>query len=147
MQDPLPAPPVQGVPAPASEGPCPELLKSTTFALDLGVSKLEVNCDKITQSFSQEGFPLVSAFEDLTWDLRTGQFTVFAGAKGALKIGDAVDLGFKSGIYMTSDGHGGIKDVGWRVGPSAKLTHGIAEYTVSESEVDISFLSAFRTLP
>lgn len=143
----VPAPEVPGVPTPASDGACPELLRTTTFTLELGVSKLKVGCDKITQSFSAEAFPWVAGFVDLTWDIRAGQFTVFAGSKGQVKIGNALDLGFKSGIYLTSDGHGGIKDVGWRVGPSARLTEGIAEYTVAKSEIDISFLAVFRSTP
>jgi hypothetical protein len=144
---PAPEPEIPGVPKPASEGPCPELLRTTTFTLELGVSKLKVNCDKITQSFSQDAIPWLSAFEDLTWDLRTGQFTAFAGAKGQVKIGNVLDLSFKSGIYLTSDGHGGIKDVGWRVGPSARVTQGIADYLVKKDEIDISFLAPFRTTP
>lgn len=143
----IPAPPTPGVPTPESDGACPELLRTTTFTLELGVSKLKVGCDKITQSFSAEAFPWVAGFVDLTWDIRAGQFTVFAGSKGQVKLGNALDLGFKSGIYLTSDGHGGIKDVGWRVGPSARLTEGIAEYTVAKSEIDISFLPVFRSTP
>lgn len=143
----IPAPQVPGVPVPASDGACPELLRSTTFTLELGASKLKVGCDKITQSFSQEAFPWVSAFVDLTWDIRAGQFTVFAGSKGQVKIGNVLDLGFKSGIYLTSDGHGGIKDVGWRVGRSARFTEGIAEYQVHKDEIDISFLPVFGGTP
>ncbi|MGH3336521.1 MAG: hypothetical protein ACRDOZ_11920 [Nocardioides sp.] len=38
-----------------------------------------------------------------------------------------VEGGFKSGIYMTSDGRGEISDIGWRVGPSVSITEGAAE--------------------
>ena len=145
--DPAPEPEVPGVPKPASEGPCPELLRSTTFNLELGVSKIKVNCDKITQTFDSEVVPWLSAFVDLTWDIRTGQFTAFAGSKGQLKLGSVLDVTFKSGVYITSDGHGGIKDVGWRVGPSGRVKQGIADYLIKKDEIDISFLAPFRTTP
>ncbi len=52
-----------------------------------------------------------------------------------------VEGGFKSGIYMTSDGRGEISDVGWRVGPSVSITEGAAEFQVYEDNVDLSFVS------
>jgi hypothetical protein len=145
--DPYTPPPPVTAPAPDAYGPCPELLRSTTFTLDLGVSKIAVNCDSITQSFEAEAFPWVSAFADLTWDLRSGQLTVFAGSKGAVKIGNVLDLSFKSGVYLTSDGKGGIKDVGIRTNPSAELSQGIASYGAASDQVDFSFLAPFREDP
>ncbi|HJQ05074.1 MAG TPA: hypothetical protein VJ872_06500 [Nocardioides sp.] len=141
-----PPPPVQGVPQPGWDGACPELLRTVTFTLDLGVSQLAVSCDQITQSFATDT-PILSAFADLTWDIRSGQFTVFAGAKGQVKLGGVVDINLKSGGYLTSDGKGGLKDAGWRVAYARDFTHGIASYSAAKDQIDFSFLAPFRTGP
>ena len=37
-------------------------------------------------------------------------------------------------------------DVGWRVGPSASITEGAAEFQVHEDNVDLSFVSGIRAI-
>lgn len=126
-----------------SNGACPAPLKAMSFVLAAGPTSLKVNCEQVQQEFSTEVLPLVSAFVEVTYDFRAGSLTVVAGSKGGGKVGDVVEAGFKSGIYLTMDTKtGGLKDVGWRVGPSASVGHGPVEVGVYNDEMDLSFISA-----
>ncbi|WP_395659057.1 CARDB domain-containing protein [Nocardioides sp.] len=126
-----------------SNGACPAPLKAMSFVLAAGPTSLKVNCEQVQQELSAEVLPLVSAFVEVTYDFRAGTVTVVAGSKGGGKVGDVVEAGFKSGIYLTMDAkNGGLNDVGWRVGPSATVGHGPVEVGVYNDEMDLSFISA-----
>ncbi|NYJ00715.1 tetratricopeptide (TPR) repeat protein [Nocardioides thalensis] len=127
----------------AATADAPDCLESGRNKLSLiaklGPTKLKINCEKVEQQLSVEVLPLLNVFVDVIYDFKTGRLTVFAGSKGAGKLGP-VEAGFKSGIYLTSDSQGQITDVGWRVGPTVKATGGNAEFTVYKDEIDLSFL-------
>ena len=129
-----------------SSGPCPPGIAAMNFVALLGPSKMKVTCEKVTQELSAEVLPLLHVFGEVSYEFRTGKLTFFAGSKGEGKLG-VVEGGFKSGIYLTSDGRGEISDVGWRVGPSVSVTEGAAEYQVYEDNVDLSFVAGMRTGP
>lgn len=138
---------VPGQPEPVqSSGPCPPQIAAMNWVAVLGPTKMKVTCEKVTQEISHEVLPLLHVFGEVSYEFRTGKLTFFAGSKGEGKLG-VVEGGFKSGIYMTSDGRGEISDVGWRVGPSASITEGAAEFQVYEDNVDLSFVSGMRTGP
>lgn len=138
---------VPGQPEPVqSSGPCPPQIAAMNWVAILGPTKMKVTCEKVTQEISHEVLPLLHVFGEVSYEFRTGKLTFFAGSKGEGKLG-VVEGGFKSGIYMTSDGRGEISDVGWRVGPSASVTEGAAEFQVYEDNVDLSFVSGMRTGP
>lgn len=127
----------------AAGADAPDCLESGRNKLSLiamlGPTKLKINCEKVEQQWSQQVLPLLNVFVDVIYDFRTGRLTVFAGSKGAVKLGP-VEAGFKSGIYLTSDSQGQITDVGWRVGPTVKAAGGNAEFTVYKDEIDLSFV-------
>ncbi|WP_395695825.1 CARDB domain-containing protein [Nocardioides sp.] len=126
-----------------TDGNCPAALKAGSFVLSAGPTSLKVNCEQVQQELSTEVLPLVSAFVEVTYDFRAGTLTVVAGGKGGGKVGDVVEAGFKSGLYLTMDTKsGGLKDVGWRVGPSATVGHGPVEVGVYNDEMDLSFVPA-----
>ena len=136
-----------GQPEPVqSSGPCPPQIAAMNWVAVLGPTKMKVTCEKVTQEISHEVLPLLHVFGEVSYEFRTGKLTFFAGSKGEGKLG-VVEGGFKSGIYLTSDGRGEISDVGWRVGPSASITEGAAEFQVYEDNVDLSFVSGMRTGP
>ena len=136
-----------GVPEPAgSSGPCPKHIAAMNWVALVGPTKIKVTCEKVTQEISAEILPLIHAFGEMSYDFRTGKVTFFAGSKGEGKLG-VVEAGFKSGIYLTSDGRGNIEDVGWRVGPSVSVVEGAAEFQAVEDMVDLSFVSGMRTGP
>ena len=138
---------VPGQPEPVqSSGPCPPQIAAMNWVAVLGPTKMKVTCEKVTQEISHEVLPLLHVFGEVSYEFRTGKLTFFAGSKGEGKLG-VVEGGFKSGIYLTSDGRGEISDVGWRVGPSASITEGAAEFQVYEDNVDLSFVSGMRTGP
>ena len=138
---------VAGQPEPVkSSGPCPPQIAAMNWVAELGPTKMKVTCEKVTQEISHEVLPLLHVFGEVSYEFRTGKLTFFAGSKGEGKLG-VVEGGFKSGIYMTSDGRGEISDVGWRVGPSVSITEGAAEFQVYEDNVDLSFVSGMKTGP
>ncbi len=129
-----------GVPDPNSPDACSSGLNKVSYNVDLGPTSVQVNCESIQQSFSVEALPFLYAFVEVTYDFRSGGLTVVAGSKASGKIGNIVDLGFKSGIYLKSDGRGQISDVGIRVGPSVGVGHGAYQVSAYQDEMDMSFL-------
>jgi hypothetical protein len=107
---------------------------------------MKITCEKVSQEFAVEVMPLISAFGEVGYDYRTGKLSFMVGAKIEAKVG-IVEGGFKSGIYMTSNGRGEISDVGIRAGRSVSISHGAAEYQVMDDMVDMSFISAFTAAP
>lgn len=126
----------------ASPGNCEKGLKNLSLRASLGPTSLKVSCERIEQSFSAEIIPLLHVFVDVKFDFRTGNVSFWAGAKGGGKVGNVVDAGFKSGIYVKVDQQGELVDTGWRVGPSAKVVGGNAEFTAYKDEIDLSFTSS-----
>ena len=59
-----------------------------------------------------------------------------------LIVGNVVDAGFKSGIYVKVNQQGDLVDTGWRVGPNVKVVGGNAEFTAFKDEIDLSFTSS-----
>ena len=145
---PLEVPAVEpGQPEPVqTSGPCPPHIAAMNWVAILGPTKMKVTCEKVTQEISHEVLPLLHVFGEVSYEFRTGKLTFFAGSKGEGKLG-VVEGGFKSGIYVSSDARGEISDVGWRVGPSASVTEGAAEFQVYEDNVDLSFVAGMRTGP
>ncbi|GAA3674556.1 hypothetical protein GCM10022237_37670 [Nocardioides ginsengisoli] len=137
--------PVPDPSAPAGAGGCPDLVKRISFKFALGPSSVKVNCESVQQSYSTEVLPLLNAFVEVKYSFRSGGLTVVAGVKGGGKIGNVVDAGFKSGIYVTSNGRGEISDAGWRVGPSVSAIHQELEVSAYKDEIDISFLPVLST--
>ena len=131
------------VAANASEA-CGGPLASMKAVAVFGPTKVKVDCEEVKQELSIEAIPLIHAFAEVSYDFRTGKVTVFAGSKFKASVG-VVEGGFKSGLYLTSDGRGGIEDVGWRVGPEIKGVSGPVEVGVWKDYQDISFLGAFST--
>jgi hypothetical protein len=83
--------------------------------------------------------PLLHVFVDVKFNFRTGNVSVWAGAKGGGKVGNVVDAGFKSGVYIKVNQQGDLVDTGWRVGPNVKVVGGNAEFTAFKDEIDLSF--------
>ncbi len=77
---------------------------------------------------------------EVTYDNRAGTITLVAGGKAGQKVGGVVEPGFKSGLYVTFDTDGGVRDVGWRVGPSVTTGLGGFEASAYNDEMDLSFL-------
>ncbi|KAA1425570.1 CARDB domain-containing protein [Nocardioides antri] len=125
-----------------SPGACEAGLKNLSLKASLGPTSLKVSCERIEQSFSAEILPLLNVFVDVKFDFRTGNVSFWAGAKGGGKLGNVVDAGFKSGIYVKVDQQGELVDTGWRVGPSVKVVGGNAEFTAYKDEIDLSFTSS-----
>jgi hypothetical protein len=86
--------------------------------------------------------PLLHVFVDVKFDFRTGNVSFWAGVKGGGKVGNVVDAGFKSGIYVKVNQQAELVDTGWRVGPSLKVVGGNAEFTAVKDEIDLSFTSS-----
>lgn len=125
-----------------SPGACEAGLKNLSLKASLGPTSLKVSCERIEQSFSAEIIPLLHVFVDVKFDFRTGNVSFWAGSKGGGKVGNVVDAGFKSGIYVKVNQQGELVDTGWRVGPSVKVVGGNAEFTAFKDEIDISFTSS-----
>ncbi len=125
-----------------SPGACEAGLKNLSLKASLGPTSLKVSCERIEQSFSAEIIPLLHVFVDVKFDFRTGNVSFWAGSKGGGKVGNVVDAGFKSGIYVKVNQQGELVDTGWRVGPSVKVVGGNAEFTAYKDEIDLSFTSS-----
>lgn len=125
-----------------SPGACEAGLKNLSYRASLGPTSLKVSCERIEQSFSAEIIPLLHVFVDVKFDFRTGNVSFWAGSKGGGKVGNVVDAGFKSGIYVKVNQQGELVDTGWRVGPSVKVVGGNAEFTAFKDEIDLSFTSS-----
>ncbi len=125
-----------------SPGACESGLKNLSLKVSLGPTSLKISCERIEQSFSVQIIPLLHVFVDVKFDFRTGNVSVWAGAKGGGKIGNIVDVGFKSGAYIKINQQGEFVDAGWRAGPSAKVVGGNAEFTAYKDEIDLSFTSS-----
>jgi hypothetical protein len=125
-----------------SPGACEAGLKNLSLKASLGPTSLKVSCERIEQSFSAEIIPLLHVFVDVKFDFRTGNVSFWAGSKGGGKVGNVVDAGFKSGIYVKVNQQGELVDTGWRVGPSVKVVGGNAEFTAFKDEIDLSFTSS-----
>jgi hypothetical protein len=125
-----------------SPGACEAGLKNLSLKASLGPTSLKVSCERIEQSFSAEVIPLLHVFVDVKFDFRTGNVSFWAGVKGGGKVGNVVDAGFKSGIYVKVNQQAELVDTGWRVGPSLKVVGGNAESTAVKDEIDLSFTSS-----
>jgi hypothetical protein len=125
-----------------SPGACEAGLKALSLKATLGPTSLKVSCERIEQSFSKEIIPLLHVFVDVKFDFRTGNVSFWAGSKGGGKIGNVVDAGFKSGVYVKINQQGELVDTGWRVGPSVKVVGGNAEFSAFKDEIDLSFTSS-----
>lgn len=132
-----------GAPSPGS---CPEWLKGINGLVSLGPVTVKLNCEKVQVGVSSEVAPLLGLFGELTYDVRAGAVTIAAGGNLGGTAGDVVTAGFKSGLYLTVDTvTGDMKDVGWRVGPSATVGTGPLEVGVFNDEMDLSFAPAPTT--
>lgn len=138
--DPPVADPAVGAPDVEAEAGCSGLLKAISGTWELGPTKIKINCERFQQSFKEEVIPWVQAYADVTYNFRTGELSVFGGAKGEISGGGG-KAGFKSGIYVTADRRGDI-DVGWRVGPTVTVGAGPVEFEVFKDEEDLSFIGA-----
>ena len=125
-----------------SPGACEAGLKNLSLKASLGPTSLKVSCERIEQSFSAEIIPLLHVFVDVKFDFRTGNVSFWAGSKGGGKVGNVVDAGFKSGVYVKINQQGELVDTGWRVGPNLKVVGGNAEFTAFKDEIDLSFTSS-----
>lgn len=138
---PMPPPgPVAAAPPGARGEKCPPGLRSFDLVLPLDSVTLKGNCEKVTTELSASVLPLVAAFAEVTYDNRAGTITLVAGGKAGQKVGGVVEPGFKSGLYVTFDTDGGVRDVGWRVGPSVTTGLGGFEASAYNDEMDLSFL-------
>lgn len=122
-----------------SPGACPDALKSFNVVLPLSDSvSVKGNCEKITIAVSPEVMPLLKAFAEFTYDVRSGSMTIVAGSQGGIEAG-GTGASFKSGLYVTA-GRDGVVDLGWRVGPEVSVA-GAVEMGIYGGDVDISFIS------
>jgi hypothetical protein len=129
--------------APDGPGACAAGLKSISVVAELGPTKVKINCEKVTQSIKWEVIPWLQAFAEVGYEQRSGKLTVMVGSKGELPLGTAKGA-FKSGIYLTAD-RNGIKDVGWRVGPSLTVSSGPYEFQAVKDEMDLSFVGGLSS--
>jgi tetratricopeptide (TPR) repeat protein len=134
--------PPEAAPGAVSPGNCPSGLKAISVKATLGPTSLKVNCERMEQSFSSEIVPLLHVFVDVKFDFRSGNISVWAGVKGGGKVGNVVDAGFKSGWYVKVNQQGDLVDTGWRVGPSAKVVSGGAEFSAYKDEIDLSITNS-----
>lgn len=126
----------------SSNGPCPKDIAAMNLVANVGPTKVKITCEKVQQEVSHEVLPLLHAFAEVSFEFKSGRTTVFFGSKGEGKLG-VVEGGFKSGAYLTFERNGDLYDAGWRVGPSASVGEGAAEFQVYEDLVDISVVKAF----
>ena len=137
VEDTPPAPPVAT--APDGPGGCPDLLKPITAIFEAGPAKVKITCEQIKVEISSSVTPWIKAFAEVAYKFKGEQFTLVTGAKAELQAG--VSKGsFKSGLYTVVDSHG-IRDVGWRVGPSFDVSNGAVQFTAKD-EIDISIVGA-----
>jgi hypothetical protein len=141
-----PTPAAPGEPDGASPGACQDPLQRISIAATLGPTKIKINCEQVKQELAIDVIPALQAFGEVSLNFRTGKVTFFAGSKFKQGLGPA-EAQFKSGIYLTTDGRGGIDDVGWRVGGEIKGSNGPYEVSIAKDYEDISFLGAFSTTP
>ncbi len=130
----------------ASPGRCPKLMKAISVIATLGPSELKIECEKVSQELAVEAIPFLNSFIEVAYDFRSGKVTVFAGSKFKAGVGP-VEAGFKSGLYVTTDGQGSFSDVGWRVGPDAAVSATPVQVQAYEEMIDLSFVSAPSTGP
>jgi len=136
-----------GVPDPNSPDACSAGLNKVSYSFNLGPAAMQVSCESVTQSFDFEALPFLYAFVEVTYDIRSGGLTLVAGSKASGKIGNVVDLGFKSGVYIKSGGRGQIADIGIRVGPSVGVGAGPYSVSAYQNDIDMSFLPSPNTGP
>jgi tetratricopeptide (TPR) repeat protein len=129
--------------APAVDGPgaCPPLLSAISAVAEVGPVKVKISCEQVKVEASTTVAPWIKAFAEVGYSFKGQQVTVVAGAKAEAGVGVAKGS-FKSGIY-TVIGNDGVRDVGWRVGPSFDVSAGPLAFKV-KNEVDISFMGAAR---
>lgn len=127
---------------PASPGECPPALRGVNFRLKLGAVTAKVNCERVEVSVSQNVAPLLAVFADVKWDSRSGNISVWSGLKLGATVGNVVDVGLKSGVYMKIGPDGEFVDAGMRVGPSLSLVGSISSFSAYKHEVDFSFTSS-----
>ena len=118
-----------------SSGPC-SALEPGSLSFDFGVFELEVGCENIGVEVSGAGW--ISAFASFDYNLRTGDMTVFAGAKAGTEIGP-VEAEAKIGIYATVNRSGEVTDYGLRSTGSLGAQGGGVKGSVSAWSSDVSF--------
>ncbi|HEY0889583.1 MAG TPA: CARDB domain-containing protein [Nocardioides sp.] len=135
----LPVDPGADAGSAGSPGACPDALKSFNVVLPLSEAvSVKGNCEKLTVAVSPEVMPLLKAFAEFTYDVRSGSMTIVAGSQGGIEAG-GTGASFKSGLYVTA-GRDGVVDMGWRVGPEVSVA-GAVEMGIYGGDVDISFIS------
>jgi tetratricopeptide (TPR) repeat protein len=127
-----------GAPVGKGSGPCPPQLKAVKAVFDLGFAKLKANCEEIKLSASTKGW--IQAFGEVKYSFKGGSLTVFGGSKAEVGLGP-LKGDFKSGIYVKTD-MSGVKEVGWRVGPTFTAGAGPAEFSTSDY-VDIKIIGSY----
>lgn len=132
-------PPDDWEPTPAE---CPQALKGVNFRLKLGDVSVKVNCERVEVSVSQKINPLLAAFADIKWDSRSGNISIWSGLKVGGTVGNVIDVGLKSGVYMKIGPDGEFVDAGVRVGPSISVVGSVATFSAYKNEVDFSFTSS-----
>lgn len=132
-------PPDDWEPTPAE---CPQALKGVNFRLKLGDVSVKVNCERVEVSVSQKINPLLAAFADIKWDSRSGNISMWSGLKVGGTVGNVIDVGLKSGVYMKIGPDGEFVDAGVRVGPSISVVGSVATFSAYKNEVDFSFTSS-----
>jgi hypothetical protein len=129
--------------ATAPGGPqCTSQLKQLKVTLKVGPASVKFDCESVTVEAATEGW--IAGFGSVAYNHKAGTISVYAGAKATVSVPPA-KFGFKSGIYVTV-GNDGLRDAGWRVGPSVSHAVGPVEFT-GKDEIDMSFIGTSSTGP
>jgi hypothetical protein len=120
---------------PASSA-CSNSAKALKAEIDLVILKLSVECEKFGVSIGTPG--PVGLFAEASFSPRTGQTTIFAGAKAGLELPGGFGESSKTGLYVTAGSDGSITDVGGRFSQGA-TTGGTLSANASDS-MDFSFV-------
>jgi hypothetical protein len=102
---------------------CAKFLEGVKFSVKFGdFLKFSTNCEQIAfEVASKSAIVWLGGFAEGSFNFVKEEGTIFAGAKGGLKIPETgISVSAKEGIYLTV-GSGGVKDVGIRVSTAASF--------------------------
>ncbi len=114
---------------------CSAADKALKATLNLEVLTISVECEKFTVEASTGP---VGLFAEASYNTRSGQTTVFAGAKAGAELPSGFGTSSKSGMYVTTGSDGSIVDCGARFGTGAST--GSAVSLNASDSMDFSFM-------
>jgi tetratricopeptide (TPR) repeat protein len=114
---------------------CPDSLKAIHLHLKLSETlEIAVNCEEIAIEGKYPPDPLLANFASVSYDLKKGDVTIFAGVKlGVEEAGAEI----KAGAYVTIDSTGEVTDAGMRA--SGNVSVGTSDIVTDDGSVDLKY--------